>query len=117
MPTPPKAKPVTLDVYLQYNGISLEGTYLHVIRDPNASRDWVWAMERSDLSHPESLTAALIQVTRFDTCHNRASLWTLAKRVVVLIDVAVRVMYHDTAFWGCPTGIRTGRCETSSGTA
>ncbi len=40
-------KGITLAEYLELRGVDLQRTYLHVVREPNASRDWRWASEQT----------------------------------------------------------------------
>ncbi len=41
---------ISLADYLELRGVSLRNTYLHVIRDPNASEDWQWALDQDPWS-------------------------------------------------------------------
>lgn len=76
---------VTLADYLRLHKVDLSSTYLHVIREPNASRDWRWASEQNG-----SLTDALQDATQFDTSHNGAHVWKSATTIAVLLDTCVK---------------------------
>ncbi len=81
---------ISLGEYLELRGVDLRKTYLHVVREPNASRDWRWATEQDC-----PLTEALQDATRFDTCHNNAATWTSAETIAVLLDTNVKFSTLD----------------------
>jgi len=85
-----KVKGITLADYLELRGVDLRNTYLHVVREPNASRDWQWSAEQDC-----TLADALLDATRLDTCHNNAATWRSAETIAVLLDTNVKFSTLD----------------------
>jgi len=81
---------MNLETYLRTTckDINLSETYIHVIREPNASRDWKWVAEQV-AEGAGSLNDLILEAALFDTCHNKADVWKKAKNVAVLLDCHV----------------------------
>ena len=80
---------VTLDEFLTLRGVDVSNAYLHIIREPNATRDWRLARNEPDA------VAALFDVALADTAHNNASAWRGDRPIAVLIDTGVAASGMD----------------------
>jgi hypothetical protein len=86
---------ITLEEFLTLRGVDVANSLLHVIREPNASRDWKL------VSGSANRDEALFAVALADTAHNAevlkngGVLWPTSKAIVVLIDTGVAASGMD----------------------